>query len=75
MRRRHNIKIIDAIVYEREDNIHAVQTFCGAENGVSLLYNPDDNEYYLFGRKLERGDLISRDTAGKLHLGKKVEHL
>ncbi len=60
--RRHLAETPKVIEYEREDNIHAVQTFCGEENGRALRYNPDDNEYYLHGTLLKRGDLIAKDT-------------
>jgi hypothetical protein len=66
--RRHQTKYAGSIDYNREDNIHAVQTFFGDQNGRSLRYNPDDNEYYVDGVRLERGDLIAKDSLGRFHV-------
>lgn len=71
-RRRHSIKIEDSIEYQREDNIHAVLTFCEQAGGRQCTYNADDNEYYINGNLLERGDIIARDQHGFLRVAKKA---
>ena len=50
--------VIEAIEYRREANIHEVQDFFGTENGRSLVYLPEKNEYAI--RTLE-GDMLLTD--------------
>lgn len=72
MSRRHQTKIIDSIDYEREDNIHAIQTWFGDRNGVDFLYDPDSNQYFVLTKVgmevCKRGDIIARDDGGNFHV-------
>jgi hypothetical protein len=68
MATQHKTKIVDVFEYQREDNIHAVQTWFGDANGTALKYNPDDNEYYVGKTMLRRGDLIAKDDAGNFRV-------
>ena len=62
---------IDAIQYQREENIMAVQDFFGDGNGRELLYDADKNEYFI--RTLEgdmyltKGDWIIRGVNGEYY--------
>lgn len=62
---------IDAIQYQREDNIMAVQTFFGDGNGRELLYDEPSNEYFI--RTLEgdmhltKGDWIIKGVSGEFY--------
>lgn len=62
---------IDAIQYQREDNIIAVQDFFGDGNGRELLYDEPTNEYSI--RTLEgdmhltKGDWIIRGVNGEYY--------
>ena len=59
--------VIEAIQYQREDNILAVQEFVGE----SLKYNPDDNEYYIKtlegNMKASVGDFIIKGVQGEFY--------
>ncbi len=61
--------VIDAIEYQREENIMAVQDFFGDGNGRELLYDDAKNEYFI--RTLEgdmyltKGDFIIRGVNGE----------
>ena len=63
--------MIDAIQYEREDNIMAVQDFFGDGNGREFVYLSDINEYAI--RTLEgemivsKGDWIIRGVKGEYY--------
>ncbi len=63
--------VIDAIQYEREDNIMAVQDFFGDGNGREFVYLADINEYAI--RTLEgemivsKGDWIIRGIKGEYY--------
>ena len=58
---------IEAIQYQREDNILTVQEFVGE----SLKYNPDDNEYYIItlegNMKASIGDWIIKGVQGEFY--------
>lgn len=58
---------IEAVQYQREDNILAVQEFVGE----SLKYNPDDNEYYIKtlegNMKASIGDWIIKGVQGEYY--------
>ena len=62
---------IDAIQYQREKNIMAVQDFFGDGNGRELLYDADKNDYFI--RTLEgdmhltEGDWIIRGVKGEYY--------
>lgn len=62
---------VSAIQYLREDNIMAVQTFFGEENGRTLLYDEEKNAYFI--RTLEgnmyltKGDWIIRGVADEYY--------
>ena len=59
--------VIEAVQYQREDNILAVQEFVGE----SLKYNPDDNEYYIKtlegNMKASIGDFIIKGVEGEFY--------
>ena len=59
--------VIEAIQYQREDNILTVQEFVGE----SLKYNPDDNEYYIItlegNMKASVGDWIIKGVQGEFY--------
>ena len=59
--------VIEAIQYQREDNIFAVQEFVGE----ALKYNPDDNEYYIItlegNMKASIGDWIIKGVQGEFY--------
>lgn len=58
---------IEAVQYQREDNILAVQEFVRE----SLKYNPDDNEYYIKtlegDMKASIGDWIIKGVQGEFY--------
>lgn len=62
---------IEAIQYQREDNIMAVQDFFGDGNGRELKYDEEKNEYFI--RTLEgdmhltKGDFIIRGVNGEYY--------
>jgi hypothetical protein len=62
---------IEAIEYQREENIMAVQDFFGDGNGRELLYDEVKNEYFI--RTLEgdmyltKGDFIIRGVKGEYY--------
>lgn len=62
---------IEAIQYLREENISKVQDFVGE----ALVYNPNDNEYYIdgFGYKTKciKGDYIEKHKNGEFYMYKK----
>jgi len=59
--------VIEAIQYQREDNILTMQKFVGE----SLEYNPDDNEYYIItlegSMKASIGDWIIKGVQGEFY--------
>ena len=63
--------VIEAIQYQREKNIHAIQDFFGNGNGRDLLYDAEKNEYTI--RTLEghmyltNGDWIIRGIKGEYY--------
>ncbi len=63
--------IIDAIQYQREKNIIAVQDFFGDGNGRELLFDSDKNEYFIKTLEgymyLRRGDWIIKGIKGELY--------
>ena len=71
MKYRKKPVVIDAIQYQREDNIMEVQDFFGDENGNVLIYDEPINQYKI--RTLEgdmtllRGDWIIKDVAGEFY--------
>lgn len=62
---------IEAIQYQREDNINAIQDFLGDANGREFIYNSNDNEYYIVtleGKmKLSKGDWIIKGVKGEFY--------
>ncbi|MDR0645616.1 MAG: PGDYG domain-containing protein [Elusimicrobiota bacterium] len=68
---RNKLVVIEAIQYQREDNIIAVQNFVG--NDI-LRYNEDCNEYYIKTEgeniKLLKGDYIIKPAAGEFYVCK-----
>src|SRR3990167_1586006 len=62
---------IEAIQYQREANIMAVQDFFGDANGRELLFHADKNEYYIKTLEgnmfLTKGDWIIRGVKGEFY--------
>ena len=63
--------IVEAIQYQREENINEIQDFFGDGNGRELIYNPEDNGYYiatLEGKmKISKGDWIIKGINGEFY--------
>lgn len=59
--------VIEAIQYQREDNIFQVHDFVGE----SLKYNPNDNEYYIStlegNMECLKGDWIIKGVKGEFY--------
>ena len=62
---------IEAIQYNREENIMAVQDWFEGANGREFIYDSTDNEYYvvtLEGRmKVSKGDYIIKGLKGEFY--------
>lgn len=62
---------IEAIQYNREENIMAVQDWFEGSNGREFIYDSTDNEYYvvtLEGRmKVSKGDFIIKGLKGEFY--------
>lgn len=71
MKYRKKPVVIEAIQYQREENIHAVMDFFGDGNGRELLFDAQKNEYFI--RTLEgdmyltKGDWIIRGVKGEYY--------
>ena len=62
---------IEAIQYQREANIMAVQDFFGDGNGRELLFDADKNEYYIKtlegNMHLTKGDWIIKGIKNEFY--------
>lgn len=68
MKYRKRPVVIEAIQYQREDNIGRVQNFV---NDGSLKYHTSDNEYYIHtfegDMKISKGDYIIKGLNGEFY--------